>query len=269
MNNARSSRRFRSDNRAVSAVIGFILVFAILMLTLAVYQAQVVPQQNAQTEFQQFEDTRDELIELRNAISTTGQTDVSQYPSVRLGTTYQTRLLTINPPPPAGTLQTSAEYNITIENAAGERENVSTRFLDYQPGYNELRVGSTRYEHSVLYLDERDRRNNVSIIEEQNIVTDETVRITALQDSFQRTGTERVTLNVFPRTVNTDAFPDPDGDAYTVRIPTQLTEDEYWDEALEDTNGIYQGVDERDDQPNRLILEVDADDLELTAVEFS
>jgi len=263
-----SSRRFRSDNRAVSAVIGFILVFGILMLTLAVYQSQVVPQQNAQTEFQHFQDSQDELIEVRNAISTAGQADVPQYPSVTLGTTYQTRLLTVNPARPAGTLQTSTEHSITIENEDGDVA-VPTRFLEYEPGYNELRVGSTQYEHSVLYLDERDRGNNVSLIEDQNIVKDETVRITALQDDFRQTGTDRVTLEVFPREVNTDEFPDPDEGEYTVSVPTQLTADEYWDEALEDADEIYQEVDERDDEPNRLILEIPEEDLEITAVAFS
>ena len=267
MSRKRTGREFSKDNRAVSAVIGFILIFGILVLTLTVYQAQIVPQQNAQTEFEHFEESQNELIELRNSISTAGQTDVSQFPSVTLGTNYQTRLLTINPAPPAGTLQTSEKYNITISNGNAEHDlNISTRFLEYQPSYNEITVGPTQYENSVLYLDERDRGNNVSIIEEQNLVKDETVRITALQNEFQQTGTNRVTLELYPQDgVDASEFPEQDGEPLNVTIPTQLDEDEYWDAALEDAGGIYQGTEEHG-EIHALNLSVDEDDLEVNTV---
>jgi len=270
MSHKQIGREFSKDNRAVSAVIGFILIFGILTLTLTVYQAQIVPQQNAQTEFEHFEESQNELIELRNSISAAGQSDLSQFPSVTLGTNYQTRLLTINPAPPAGTLQTSEKYNITISNGTAEHDlNISTRFLEYQPGYNEITVGPTQYEHSVLYLDERDRGNNVSIIEEQNLVKDETVRITAMQNEFHQTGTNRVTLELYPQDgVDASEFPDPEGDELNVTIPTRLDEDEYWDDALEDTGDIYQGVETEvhGEEIHALNLSVEEDDLEVNTV---
>jgi len=261
-----ASKAFAADNRGVSAVVGFILVFGILMLLLTIYQAQIVPQQNAQTEFEHFEETRDELVEMRNSISTAGQNDMSQFPSVTLGTTYQSRLLTVNPTPPAGTLQTSDAYNITISNGTAEHDlNISTRFLEYQPGYNEIAIGTTQYEHSVLYLDERDRGNNVSIIEDQNLLKDGTVRITALQNQFQQTGTNRVTLELYPQDEgDASAFPDPEGKPLNVSIPTQLDDDEYWDDALEDAGEMYVGVDTEaypdDDDTYALNLSVDVED---------
>ena len=259
--------QFVDDQRAVSAVIGFILVFGLLMLTLTVYQAAIVPQQNAQTEFQHFEEVRDELIQLRNSISTAGQTDVSQFPSVTLGTNYRTRTLTINPPAPAGTLQTSDAYNITISNGTEEFDtNITTRFLEYQPGYNEIIVGPTRFEHSVLYLDERERGNGISIIEDQNIVKDGTVRITALQNQFQKTSTGRVTLELYPQDeLNESDFPDPNGAELTVTVPTRLNESNYWDEALADSGDIYQGVDSGSNI-NKLNLSVNEADLEVNTV---
>ena len=260
MSDSKSKVPFVDDTRGVSEVVGFILVFAVLILALSTYQAAVVPQQNAQDEFQHFEDVRNEMIELRNSISTAGQADVSQFPSVTLGTNYRTRTVTVNPPPPAGTLQTSEPYNITIANASGSQMNISTRFIEYQPGYREISIGSTWYEHSVLYLDERDR-GGVSIIEEQNIVKNETVRITALQNQFQETGTGRVTLELYTRD-RVNKFPSGN---LTVRVPTRLTEDDYWDEALADTGDIYQGVDSGS-EVNRLNLSVNETDLEVNTV---
>jgi len=138
--------------------------------------------------------------------------------------------------------------------------NISTRFIEYQPGYREISIGSTWYEHSVLYLDERDR-GGVSIIEEQNIVKNETVRITALQNQFQETGTGRVTLELYTRD-RVNKFPSGN---LTVRVPTRLTEDDYWDEALADTGDIYQGVDSGS-EVNRLNLSVNETDLEVNTV---
>jgi len=256
----RDSQAFVTDRRAVSAVVGFILIFGILMLTLTVYQAQIVPQQNAQTEFTQYEETRDELIEVRNAISTAGQANVSQFPSVTLGTTYQSRLLTINPAPAAGTLQTS-EYTISIENESEESENVSTRLVEYQPGYNEITVGSTWYEHSVLYED-RETRNAVTI-EDQHLVTDgNKLTITALQNDFQRSGTSRETVELTPNQSAGDLSELEDGDELTVRIPTRLDED-YWDvfdEELDSEDSVgYEGVD-TGGEINHLVLNVTNED---------
>ncbi len=249
---------FASDSRAVAPLVGFILLFGLLVVVLAGYQAQVVPQQNADVEFQHFEENRNEMIQLRNAISTAGQSDVSQFPSVRLGTNYQTRTLTVNPPPPVGTLQTSDAYNITIsdDNEGTDNVNISTRFLEYQPGYNELSVGSTWYENSVLYLDESESSRPV-IIEEQNLITDgDTLKITALQNEFRQSGTGRVTLELYPTRSNEKQLDELEGEL-TVEIPTRLAE-HYWnvlEDFSENSAVSYKGVDERN-STNLLMLEV-------------
>ncbi len=228
MSRKRIAREFSKDNRAVSAVIGFILIFGILVLLLTVYQAQIVPQQNAQTEFEHFEDNKNEMIELRNAISDAGQNDFSRFTSVDLGPSYQTRLLGINPAPPAGTLQTHDAPPIKIWNKSEEdpeAKAVSTKFIEYQPGYNELDTGSIWYEHSVLYLDERDRGNDFSIIENQNLVVDskDNLSIIAIQNDFEKSGADRVTLELYTNTSEVGSLPDD----YRILIPTRLDET-YW-----------------------------------------
>lgn len=268
MSKSGSLVRFVDDKRGVSAVIGFILIFGILVLALTTYQAAIVPQQNAQTEFEHFEDNRDELIEFRDAVSTAGQSNVSQFPNIKLGTNYQTRLFTINPPPPSGTIQTSETYNITISDSNGENtKNISTRFVEYRPGYNEISVGSTWYEHSVLYLDEREQSGQ-NIIRDQNIVSSSgTITITALQNPFQETRTGRVTLELYPQEqIADDDF--PDGDNLKVTIPTRLNGSDYWDDELDDTT-IYQGVDDYEgaDGVYEVKLDnVDSDDLRVNTV---
>jgi len=264
MSRSGSLVRFVDDKRGVSAVVGAILMFGILILALTTYQAAIVPQQNAQTEFKHFEDNRDELIEFRNAVSTAGQTRVSQFPNIKLGTQYQSRTFTINPAPPAGTLQTSQPYNITLTDGETTK-NVSTRFVEYRPGYREISVGSTWYEHSVLYLDERESSSQ-NIIEDQNIVTSSgTVRITALQNAYQSSGTGRVSVELYPR--NGSEFPEFDGEV-TVKIPTRLDGDDYWNEELDDRS-VYNNVEPYPDEDDiyRVVLEVNSgDNIEMNTV---
>jgi len=73
--------RFQDDNRAVAPLIGFIFLFGFLVIAFIGYQAQVVPQQNAETEFEHFEENRYELIELKNAIMDAGSSSRAQYPN--------------------------------------------------------------------------------------------------------------------------------------------------------------------------------------------
>ncbi|MEF8782326.1 MAG: CARDB domain-containing protein [Haloarculaceae archaeon] len=259
----------RDNTRGVSEVIGFVFVFGILIILLSINQAQIVPQENAEIEFEHFQTVRNDLIEVRSSISTAGQADVSQFPTVKLGTDYPPRIFAVNPTTPIGTLQTSEKYNITITNQSGATTHVSTRFLEYRPRYNELDIGSTWYENSVLYLDDRER-GGIAIIEDQNLITDGNVtRITALQNDFQKSGTERVTLELYPvQTTTADDIPTGN---LTVTLPTRLTGDQYWNEAF-DSETVYLGVenDSYDDGIHALNLSIntskDSQELQLNTV---
>ena len=231
------------DNRAVSTVIGVVILFGFLILALSLYQVEIVPQQNAETEFQHSGEVRNDLVELRAGILQAGSIDQPQYQTVQLGTAYSTRTFTINPPSPAGTIRTTDPYPITISNNSGTPEGtitIPTRFIEYQPGYNELDRSSTWYDASVLYLDARDNGGGIAVIEDQALVDNGKVQITALQNEFRRSGTSQVTLELRPaENVSGDI---PEGDL-TVTVPTRLSEDNW--EAKTDLptdSDVYVGV---------------------------
>jgi len=257
---------FARDNRAVAPVIGFILILGFLVLLLAIYQAQIVPQQNAETELEHHQETRDELRSLHSAISAVGADDSPRFQSINLGTAYESRTLGINPPPPAGTIRTE-QHNISItnESGTGHQKNISTQFIEYQPGYNELDIGSTWYENSVLYFDERDRGNSVGIIEDQEMVQGDNVSIIALQNEFQETDTGRVTLELYPTNdVNKSSLPEPNG-SYSVTIPTRLNGTGYWESQL--GNNMYENIDPVADEDHDLLnLSVDPNSTEINSV---
>ena len=271
MKSNRTDLSLQSDTRAVSSLIGFILLFGILVTAFVGYQAQVVPQQNAETEFEHFQENQDELIDLRSAILTAGSSDRPQFPTVQLGTNYRTRVLALNGPPPAGLLQTSPSYPINISNSSNGTDNVvvETRFIEYQPGYYEIDVGSTWYENSVLYLDETESGRGRVIVEDQSLVTDgDTLRITALQNDFQRSGTNRISLELYPTTIEGNISDLPEDQNLTVELPTRLGPD-YWSGQFNNSTPVsYGGFNESEfEGANELILTVDSvDNLELNTV---
>jgi hypothetical protein len=239
-------RSFWDDSRGISALIGVMFLFAFAVILISMNQAYIVPQENSEIEFNHFQDSRSDLVDVRSSISTAGQADVSQYPTVRLGTNYPARIFAVNPPPPSGTLQTTQAYDIRIENQSGsDPETVSTRFLEYRNGYNELEVGSVWYEHSVLYLDERNDGGGIVIYEDQNIIAgNETARVTALQNDFSVSSTGRVTLNLYPTETARINSSNLAGDV-TIKIPSRLDGSTYWDEAIDTTesdNLSYEGT---------------------------
>ena len=257
---------FRHDRRGQSVVIGTVILFGFLILALSLYQVQVVPQQNAQTEFEHFEEVRNDLVELRAGILQAGSIDRPQYQTVRLGTTYSTRIFAINPPAPAGTIRTSQSYNITIEPESGDSVNVSTRFLQYRPGYNEIDPSSTWYDASVLYLDARDRGDGLVVIEDQALVDNGEVQIVALQNEFRRGGTGQVTLELRPAENITEELPEGN---LSVTIPTRLSEDDWKNKTdLPTDSDIYGGVtdDANDDGVYNLTLNTTAENLTVDTV---
>ena len=254
------------DNRAVSSVIGVVILFGFLIIALSLYQVEVVPQQNAETEFQHSGEVRNDLVELRAGILQAGSIDQPQYQTVQLGTVYSTRVFSINPPAPAGTIRTSESYPITIayESNGSVIETIPTRFIEYQPGYNEIDRSPTWYDASVLYLDARDEGGGIAVIEDQNLVdSDGEVQITALQNEFRRSGTGQVTLELRPAESVIGDIPEAD---LNVTVPTRLSNGEYWN-STDISNNKYSVTDDaNDDGIHNLTLETTTSSLTIDTV---
>ncbi|WP_049983534.1 hypothetical protein [Halorubrum sp. BV1] len=258
--------RFSRDRRGQSVVVGAVILFGFLILAISLYQVQIVPQQNAQVEFEHFQEVRNDMVDLRAGILQAGSTDRRQYQTVRLGTTYPPRLFAINPPAPSGTIRTGDSYPITISNGTPEGTvTVPTRFVQYRPGYHEIEESSTWYDASVLYLDARGEGGEVAVLEDQDLVNDAgEVQIVAVQNEFRRSGTGQVTLELYPAENVTETIPAGD---LTVTVPTRLSGSAYWDEA-DIPSGVYGGVtsDANDDGVHNLTLETTSDDLTVDTV---
>ncbi len=225
------------STRAQSTVIGVVLLFGIAIIAFSSYQAYQVPNQNANVEFQHFQAVQDDMIALRSGILQTGQTDEPQFRTLRLGTQYPTRIAAVNPPPPAGRLHTTPAYNITIANATTS-QTVPTRFLVYEPGYTHLTQTPIWYENTLVYLDGRATGEGVVILADQAINRTDDLRVIALQNTLDRSGTNQISIALYA----TRAVGSLPTGSVTVQFPTRLdpTAGEYpWNETL---GAYYAGV---------------------------
>jgi hypothetical protein len=159
--------------------------------------------------------------------------------SVRLGTQYPARLIALNPPAPVGQLQaTDAPVNVTLENANVEnRESYDgdpvtlldefessgfeTRFLRYQPNYNEYREApETTLEHSLLY---NEFQNTDLVVKDQRLIDGTRLRVVLFSGSVPQPSDQTVSLD--PATMDGPTAPinvtaDP-GENLNLTIPTR------------------------------------------------
>ena len=263
---------FGPDERAQSTLVGFILLFGILVIAFSSYQAVVVPNQNAEVEFNHNQDVQTDMQELRNSLVDVRSVErieegeyeiVSEHrpARVRLGTQYPARLIALNPPAPTGTLETEKPgENVRLERAEvvdpsayyDDPEGViedfgqtgfETRFLTYSPGYNEYRnAPETVFEHSLLYNEFRNEDERLEL-QDQQLITDRSeggsrLNIILFSGDISRASAQSITVD--PETVDGPTAPiritGEGGEDITLTLPTNAPD--LWEERLEEQPNV-------------------------------
>lgn len=143
---------FRDANRAQAIQVGAILLFAILILGISIYQATVVPQQNARVEFNAYQQATDDMVSVRDDVVTAGTEGAAASTTVKTGATYPARSIFVNPGAPSGTISTASAPNVSLSGVRAvesEPENVQrfwnvtsgtyeTTRVTFDPSYNEF-----------------------------------------------------------------------------------------------------------------------------------
>lgn len=148
--------------RSQSTIIGFVMVFGIIIMFMLVLQTTAVPTWNQGVEFSHNERVQGELELLRDDIFRTAATGSTGSESISLGTRYPVRPFLFNPPDPSGRLSTTATWTVTITNATatgeigdywdGSPREFEDRGIVYRPNYNEYgSAPATVFENTVLY----------------------------------------------------------------------------------------------------------------------
>jgi len=224
-----------TDDRGVSEVVGFILIFAMLVIAFTVYQGIVVPDQNRQVEFQHNLAVQGQLQDLRNAIVTTASTGSGQAVSVTLGATYPRRSIAKNLGVSGGSIQTSeaGSGGLRIGNARaldpetrdfinGSIGPYETKSIQYTP-VNSYYTGAprTRYDNAVLY--NQFDATNVTLTG-QFLVDGRRITLIAINGNISRT--ERDTVSISTEAISVSptrvAITNTSGHPVNVTVPTRL-----------------------------------------------
>ncbi|MFD1685815.1 hypothetical protein [Halobellus litoreus] len=245
----------RDDDRAVTVQIGAVLLLGFLVVSLSLYQATVVPNENRQVEFQHNQRVQADMQQVRNAILGTAATGSSAPTGVELGTRYPTRVVAVNPGPPSGTLSTADLGTIRIENATADDESTAgpdypetadfwdgdttrtytTKSLVYRPDYaNYDAAPTTVYENGVVY----NRFDSGTLTRTgQPIVAGKRISLVALSGNLSRGGASTLSMN--PRAVSTSTRTISvsnvaEGENVSVFVPSRLNA-QSWTDLLNET----------------------------------
>lgn len=224
-----------TDPRGQSVQIGAVLLFGILVISLALVQAVLVPQANADVEFSHSQTVQGQLQELRTGVLRTAATGSSYPATVDLGVRYPNRMLFVNPGPASGTLRTVDGGPIEVANArplnteaadywnnSGRPRRFDTVAVQYTPSYNVYDdAPTTVLESSVLY--NRFEGTNLTVTG-QRFVDGRTITLVALDGSLAASSSSSTTVT--PRATSpvqrTVAFTEKSS-PIEITVPMRLT----------------------------------------------
>lgn len=232
----------KCNNRGVSEVIGFILLFGVLVILLVSWQTFVIPSDTGSVETQHQLEVESDLQELRDAIEVARQSDRHREVTIQLGPSYSDRLLFQNPPPPTGSIQTTEPDEIRIGNATAVADEpvgtataweddirtVSTQLLTYDVGYNQLPYDpSYTLEQSYLYGDIDGQ--NLGLTDDP-LVDGTDIHLTALSGVVSETQNSETSVPVRSTSpASRSVTVENDSGPVTLGIPTRLDESAWVD----------------------------------------
>lgn len=216
------------DDRGVSEVLGAVLVFGIVVMLLGMLQTFAVPQENQEVEFQHSQQVADQMADLRATALDVARDGGTKTANVKLGTSYPTRFVLLNPPDATGTLRTTeaGEMELTmsgldVSDACGTGSSVESRVLEYEPRYNSYNSAPTMgFEHGVNY---RKYEDSVRIDGEQTLIRGNTITLLPFVGEYAAEGVATESIDIastgMGQTINTSSNP------FTLIVPTKLAAD--------------------------------------------
>lgn len=228
------------DDRAVSEVVGTILVFGLLVMVISIVQVQAVPVWNEEVEFNHNQRVQNDLRQLDSAILNVMSTGVSRSVTVELGAAYPTRAILLNPPPMAGNLNTKSDLNdvpqeISVSNIraldtetadyiSGSIGPFDSRSIVYRPSYHEYgNPPTTIYEHSLLYNQFDD---TAILLDEGTIIDGRRILLVSIAGNVSQGGSDSTSVAVNPSSTSTNAVrvTNTNNENLNITITTYLSE---------------------------------------------
>lgn len=242
----------RTTDPGQSVIIGFILVFATLVITWSLYQGFIVPQQNREIEFDHSQRVQGDVLNLRDALIRTGTTGVQQTTTITAGADYPRRSLTTNFAQSGGRIETrdpapNGPKTIRIENVSAldvetadylsESVTVSTKSLVYSPTFTRYNKAPATIIAGGAGAVINDFGQTNLTIGNQILITGRTITIVAIEGNLSTSVTgEGASLSVeaLPLSVATNRVTIENNESdrrISIMVPTRIDNVSAWNES--------------------------------------
>jgi hypothetical protein len=148
-------RNLITNTEAVSGAIGAVLLIAIAVTMLTIFQASMVPYWNKQVEAGHIPAVYDDMTSLASDISDSASRAIAKKSSIQLGARYPDRMIFLNPGPGAfGTLTVEDDVNVNVVCKDSAEVVIASRNFDTSRIIYDL-IGTVNspklvYEHGII-----------------------------------------------------------------------------------------------------------------------
>lgn len=239
--------KFGGDDRAVSEIMGSILVFGLLLLLLVLAQVTLVPVWNQQVEYEHSLRAQDDVGDLQTGISRVAAAGNPERTAIETGVSYPSRPLLVNPPPVQGEISTTDRHDVGLYNVVAEgngetrdfwdglrAHTYGTRSIRYGAGYHEYEnAGSFYIENGVMYRDFGDA--TVVTGSQNDLISGKRITLVVLDGEFGDASGATTTVGLSPVSApsRSVAVTNASGENIEIAVRTRLSK-ERWNEILAD-----------------------------------
>ena len=227
-------KKFLQDERAVSPVLGFILVAAVGISMLTYVQVHSVPVWNTEIEFHHMDAVYEEMMYTASDIEDVAISGVPKSSDIPLGVEYPSRGILRNPRPGmVGTLSVSSNQAITI--------NYTMSGVEYNKTYSSCSIrymasGTTMhptlvYEHGIVIRDFGEYGNSTAC--EQTLLSGDNINLVISTGSYSSSSMETGRLPIYSNNAGSETV---SGNITTVTIMITTNYTNIWKNLLDGKN---------------------------------
>ena len=213
--------KFFNDEKAVSEIVGALLILLIIVVYLGTLQAYEVPKWNKDLETQHFDRVYDDFVNLRSNFEDVSAKNIPKTGSLSMGIKYPERFMLRNPGPGAsGILNTyPIRINISYIIATGTKwkNYTSMGFIYQQNGISDS--PKIVYENGLLIKDYGNGRSFV-MDDKQSLTTDDNIFVPIINGDIRSVSTmETESFNIQP--ISSEGFQQVKFSSMNVTIETR------------------------------------------------
>ena len=233
----------QDSSEAVVTVIAFLLGIVLVISFLGIQQANWIPNENSEAEFNHQEVSTSQMKTLRSKIVLGMQNPRPSSTPIDLAVDYPDRAILRNPPELAGTVRSKKEVEVSLDNAKaldeeardffdGSQKTYRSKPIEYSPRYNYFQnAGDVIIENTEVF-NEVDG-NTVLLTRDQFMIQGRDITLPIVRSNISLSHSNTQMTEVNPESSTEFLLIEPEGGSITLEFETNFTESD-WREVLSD-----------------------------------